>query len=252
MIKVPVFRQRLRRWLLLFSLAAFPVTMSYFSPYVIIDASSQGIVNGSLFVFGLLALSSLVLGRAWCGWLCPAGSIGDRWCAVNNRRTRGGWWNAFKWAIWIPWLGLIAFLAVKAGGYHSLNLTYLTEHGVSVASLQMLVMFFGVVSIISILSLTTGRRGFCHYACWMAPFMIIGQRVQRVLRLPALHLLSRSEDCIHCELCTAGCPMSLNVHGMVQEQQMQSSECILCGTCVDVCPRHVISYAWLSRDSRPD
>ncbi len=242
-------RQRLWRWLLLFSLVLFPVTMNYFSPYIIIDASSQGIVNGSLVVFGIFALSSLVLGRAWCGWLCPAGSIGDRWRAVNDRRTRGGRWNAVKWLIWIPWIGIITFLAVKAGGYRVLNMLYLTEHGISVASLQMLVMFSGVVAVISILSLTTGRRGFCHYACWMAPFMMIGQRVRRTLRLPGLCLRSHVEGCIHCELCTTGCPMSLDVHGMVQAGRMESSECILCGSCVDVCPQQVIDYTWRPQDN---
>ncbi|MBN1877620.1 MAG: hypothetical protein JXA33_25580 [Anaerolineae bacterium] len=35
------------------SLLLFPVIMNYLWPYVIIDGASQGIVNGSLIVFGL-------------------------------------------------------------------------------------------------------------------------------------------------------------------------------------------------------
>lgn len=237
-------RQRLRRGLLLLSLLLFPVTLNYFSPYVVLDAASQGIVNGSLIVFGLLALSSLILGRAWCGWLCPAGAIGDRWCGVVDRRARGGAWNAAKWAIWLPWLGLIAFLAVRAGGYHTVNPLYLTEHGISVASLQSLVILVAVVVVISVLSLAAGRRGFCHYGCWMAPFMILGDRLRRALRFPGLRLRARAEACVHCALCSKDCPMSLDVHRMVQSGRMAASECILCGTCVDTCPQGVIGYAF--------
>lgn len=237
-------RQRLRRGLLFLSLLFFPVTLNYFSPYVVLDAASQGIVNGSLIVFGLLALSSLIFGRAWCGWFCPAGALGDRWRTVIDRRARGGVWNAVKWAIWLPWLGLIAFLAVRAGGYHSVDPLYLTEHGVSVASLQSLVIFVAVVLVISVLSLATGRRGFCHYGCWMAPFMILGERLRRALRLPGLRLRARAQACVHCLLCSKNCPMSLDVHGMVRSGRMAASECILCGTCVDTCPQGVIGYAF--------
>jgi len=248
--KTVAARQKLRGWLLLVSLALFPVTMSYFSPYIIIDSSAHGIINGSFVLFGLLGISSVILGRAWCGWLCPAGAIGDRWRAVTDRRTRGGWWKILKWVIWLPWIGLIAFLAVRGGGYHTVNILRFTWHGISVASLEMIVMFVGVVGIISILSLTTGRRGFCHYSCWMAPFMILGMRLQRILGLPGLHLESHAESCIHCGLCTKGCPMSLDVHEMVQEERIESSDCILCGTCVDTCPKQVIDYAWLRRHKR--
>jgi ferredoxin-type protein NapH len=60
-----------------------PVTINYFSPYVIIDGASQGIVNGSFISFTLMFLSALFVGMLWCGWACPAGepgaTISARW-----------------------------------------------------------------------------------------------------------------------------------------------------------------------------
>lgn len=50
-------RQQLRRGLLIASFALFPVTLNYFSPYLIVESSAQGIVNGSLLVFGAAMLS---------------------------------------------------------------------------------------------------------------------------------------------------------------------------------------------------
>ena len=61
--KRPALRQRARKALLLLSFLAFPITMNYLSPYVIIDGASQGIVNGSLAAFGLMFLSALLFGR---------------------------------------------------------------------------------------------------------------------------------------------------------------------------------------------
>jgi polyferredoxin len=249
---VATARRQVWRWrILLGALVLFPVVFNYLSPYLILDASSRGIINGSFLVFSVLALSAFVVGRAWCGWLCPAGALGEVWAKAKGRPARGGLRNATKWAIWVPWIGLIVFLAVAAGGYHAVNPLYNTEHGVSVSSLPSLVIFCGVLLLISVFSLATGRRGFCHYACWMAPFLILGRKVEQAARWPALHLESQPETCIHCGACTKACPMSLDVRGMVEKGRMENAECILCGTCVDTCPKHVIRYAWRRTRSSP-
>jgi hypothetical protein len=114
-------RQQWRKALLLVSFLLFPLTMNYLSPYVIVDGASMGIVNGSLIAFGLLFLSSLLVGRLWCGWLCPAGALAELCLPINDRPVNGkkiGW---IKWAIWAPWLLLIAAMAAMAGGYRVID-----------------------------------------------------------------------------------------------------------------------------------
>ncbi len=64
-------RQKIRKGLILFSFFLFPAIFYYLSPVLIIQASSQGIINGSFILFSLMFLSSLFLGRAYCGWVCP-------------------------------------------------------------------------------------------------------------------------------------------------------------------------------------
>ncbi len=86
-------RQGIRRTLLLLSFVAFPVTMNYLSPYLIIDGAFNGIVNGSLIVFASMFVGSLLFGRLWCGWVCPAAGIqepllqGERAPRRTPRRT---------------------------------------------------------------------------------------------------------------------------------------------------------------------
>ena len=78
-------RQRLRKALLILAFLSFPVTMNFLSPYVVLDGAMNGILNGSLVMFGLIFLASLFLGRAWCGWVCPGAGMQEMLEPVNNR-----------------------------------------------------------------------------------------------------------------------------------------------------------------------
>ncbi|KWX89501.1 4Fe-4S ferredoxin, partial [Paenibacillus riograndensis] len=70
-------KQTLRKTLLLLSMLLFPVTLNYFSPYLIIQGSFAGIATGSCLLFAALFGSSLWFGRAFCSWVCPAGGLQD-------------------------------------------------------------------------------------------------------------------------------------------------------------------------------
>ena len=238
-------RQRIRKGMIIFSLLSFPVIMNYFSPYVIIDGAMQGIVNASLIVFGLQFLSALFMGRLWCGWVCPAGGLGEVLFPVNNKRvSRKVDW--IKWLIWVPWLSIIVMLVVRAGGYREVNLLHLTDSGISIDEPFKYIIYYIVVGIFFALSVIVGRRASCHTICWMAPFMILGRKLRNLFAWPALRLEADTRACINCKRCTRECPMSLDVNAMVQAGAMENSECVLCGSCVDICPKDVIHYAFSS------
>ncbi|MDD3819420.1 MAG: 4Fe-4S binding protein, partial [Actinomycetota bacterium] len=213
----------------------------------IIDGASQGIVAGSFITFALLFLVSLFLGRAFCGWVCPAGGV-QEWCfAVNNKKARGGRFNWIKYFIWVPWVSSIIVMAILAGGFRTVNPLHLTETGISVSEPAAYILYFTVVGLFVSLSFTTGKRAFCHYVCWMAPFMVIGTKIKNFFKLASLHLEASSDKCKQCTTCYKNCPMSLEVNKMVQSGSMENTECILCGTCVDNCPEGVIRYSWRHR-----
>jgi ferredoxin-type protein NapH len=238
-----VFRQRLRRTLILTALLLFPLTINYLSPYLIIDGAAQGIVNGSFILFTLLFLSSLFLGRSWCSWICPGGGLGEACFYITDKKVsqKGNW---IKWLIWIPWMGVIIFLLISAGGILQIKPFYMMENYISIDRPEGFIIYYFVVILIALLSLTLGRRAFCHYACWMAPFLIIGRKLRNFLGFPALKIASEEEKCIDCKLCTQNCPMSLDVNALVHKTSMEHSECILCGNCVDTCPHDVIHYGF--------
>lgn len=243
-------RQRIRKALVLVAFLSFPITMNFLSPYVIIDGAMNGVVNGSLIMFGLMFLSSLLLGRAWCGWVCPGAGMQEIVEPVNNQKVNGAKLDWIKWLIWIPWISLIVWLALSAGGYQRVDFFHLTEDGISVAgSADRPIMFayfiyYIVIGLFVVLAAVVGRRAGCHTICWMAPFMMIGRWIRNRFAWPSLRLAANSSTCNDCKLCTRTCPMSLDVSGMVKAEKMEHAECILCGTCVDNCTKKSIRYSF--------
>jgi ferredoxin-type protein NapH len=233
-------RQKARVALLIVSALLFPVTFYYLSPYVILMGAGEGIVSGSFVVFGAMFVSALIFGRAFCGWICPAGAVGEACARLHDRRITRRWIDRIKYTIWLPWVGLIAYLATRSGGLTRVEFAYQTWHGISLASWQAAFVFAVVLVLIVGLALLVGRRGFCHTACWMAPFMILGRALRDRLRLPGLRLSARSSECIACGACTRACPMSLDVQSMVETGSMTATECVLCARCADRCPKGVI------------
>lgn len=244
MLKQLPTRQRIRKGLVLFVFLTFPITMNFLSPYVIIDGAMNGILNGSAVMFGLMFISALFLGRAWCGWVCPGSVMGDIAEPLNNRAVNPDKIAWAKWLLWIPWVSIIVWLLIRAGGYSSVNLLHLTESGVSVDAPEKYLIYFIVIGLFVGLAAMFGRRTGCHTICWMAPFMIIGRWISNRFAWPSLRLKADASACSDCKRCVYNCPMSLNVNEMVQNGKMENSDCILCGTCIDNCSKSVIRYAF--------
>lgn len=237
-------RQRFRRGLVLVSFLLFPVTMYYFSPYLIIEGAAQGIVSGSMIMFGLQFASALVVGRAFCAWVCPAAGLQEACTLARDRRLKRGRKDWIKYFIWVPWVGGIIAAAAAAGGLRTVDPFLQTTYGISIAAPEQYVTYYFFLALIAGLAFTAGRRAFCHYVCWMAPFMVVGRRLRNTAAWPSLRLRVEPESCHDCKTCTKNCPMSLDVNAMVARGSMEDAECILCGTCVDSCPNDVLRFGF--------
>ena len=236
-------RQKIRNGIILFSFFLFPAFFYYLSPVVIIRATLNGIINGSFIVFVLMFIISLVLGRAYCGWVCPAAGCQEAIFLSREKNVRKG--DYIKWIIWVPWISAIALLAINRGGYEKIDFFYRTTYGFSIGDVSALIAYFCVLLFLIVLpAFIFGRRSFCHHICWMAPFMILGRKIRNRFRWASLQLTADSEQCDHCHTCTENCPMSLPVERMVKTNKMEHTECILCGSCIDGCESDAIEYAF--------
>jgi ferredoxin-type protein NapH len=236
-------RQKIRKGIILATFLLLPAIFYYFSPYLIIMGASEGVISGSFIVFAALFLSALFLGRGFCAWFCPLAGIQEASFLVRDRKINNKY-NWIRYIIWVPWIAIIIFMAVSAGGFKKVDFFYQTTFGFSISDVYALFMYLIVVITTITLSYSVGKRALCHYGCWMSPFMIGGRKLRNIFKWPSLRLRIEIEKCIDCKTCTKNCPMSLDVNGMVKNNKMENPECILCGTCIDLCKKEVIKYSF--------
>lgn len=60
-------RQRMRRRLVVASAILLPITLNYFSPYLMTTGAAIGIITGSFILWLVWSVAALFAGRAACG-----------------------------------------------------------------------------------------------------------------------------------------------------------------------------------------
>ena len=129
-------RQRIRRTIIFISFLLNPITAWYFSPYLIIMAASEHIMNGSFIVFMSLLIFSEFFGRAFCGYLCPAGGLQECVARCNDKSAKQGWRNKIKYVIWILWISAIVVTFILGKNHVTIDPFFMTDHGISVTEIH--------------------------------------------------------------------------------------------------------------------
>ncbi|HBG65883.1 MAG TPA: 4Fe-4S ferredoxin [Treponema sp.] len=240
-MKAARFR-RLRHFTLIVSMLLFPVTIWYFSPYLIIMAALRHIINGSFITFTLMFVLGMFFGRLWCGFFCPTGGMSECFESFSPKTPRQGWRNSIKYAVWALWLSGVIVCHVLGKGDYSVQPFFMTDHGISVSNIYAYVIYYGIVLLFLIPALVHGKRANCHYICWMAPFMILGYKAGRALHLPQLRIQADTARCTGCGACHKVCPMGLDARSCSQGGEIRNAECILCGECAAACRNDVLRY----------
>lgn len=186
-------------------------------------------------------LVSLLLGRVFCGWICPMNTlleIVDKgrgllgWLEIRQRDVRFSLWN--KYVILAIALGLVAITSVPF-----LALIYPP----AVLSREMHTLAFGgslgaglyLILAICAFELLVSKRWWCRYMCpGGAVYSLLGRwRAVRVRRDVA--------RCTQCGDCVRACqfdlrPMLVTTTGM---------ECTNCAACISGCDYHALSYQFV-------
>ena len=183
-----------------------------------------------IFVLAFL-LVTVVLGRVWCGWLCPQTTLSDvaEWTArrlglkVKHNRLHGHLSSRFLLqGIYL----LLAFLLASNLIWYfippRLFFTRLVTFDLHYATW----ITFILTGLLVYLDLAMVRRLMCSDFC---PY----GRIQTALVDKAtlsLHLPdSELERCIECDSCVRSCPMEIDI------RQGYQVECTNCGRCLDAC-----------------
>ncbi|MDF2841402.1 MAG: hypothetical protein K0Q99_2174 [Clostridia bacterium] len=231
-----------RRLFLFMMFLLLPVTLNYFSPYIIIDGLANGILAGAFFVWLLMFTSSLFVGRAFCSHVCPYGGLQMTVdLAYNKPLKEVSWLRILRNVLGVLWISSIVILTAVNVGSLRIDFLYLTESFVSADNLLKLIGYYVIVFALLIFPLLLGKRASCHYLCPMTILNVIGTKLKNVLNYPSLKLTAASAKCTGCQQCNKVCPMSLDVSRMVKLNNLDSLDCILCGECCSICKNGVLA-----------
>lgn len=233
-------------------------TLSPVEPAEAMEFSKTGVVNAGVVFFSLAILSTLVLGRFFCGWGCHLIALQDlcRWLlgkiGIRPRpfRSRLLAWAplfAFFYMFILPLLDPAREDAGGAGGAEQLRLTteafWATFPGWIIGGVTFLVCGFLIVYFL-------GSKGFCTYGC---PYGGIFYLVDRA----AVGRIRVTDACEGCGHCTAVCSSNVRVHQEVRDFGMVVDPgCMKCMDCVSVCPHGALYFGFgrpaaLSRKRTP-
>lgn len=192
-------------------------------------------------VLGIPLLATLLFGRIYCGWVCPAGALqeivhyGRLAVKVPPRVDR-----YLKYLKYVAFVALIA--AVRMAGepvFEGIDpFRVAFDRGgellptVALAAILLLSVFV--------------YRPWCRYLCPIAVPFALASRVSFLRLAPAA-------SCVGCKLCVKACPsQSLSVAGEPRRLEVDASECLACGECRPACRKGALKVSLPSLFRRRD
>ncbi len=195
----------------------------------VIAASQQ--FAPTLLIGGLVGLASIVLlGRVFCGWLCPG-----RWMF-----NRGNWRSSepFKYRGWIQ--GALAGGAIGlAAVCHTPVFCVICPAGVVCRGAIAAGTGGSLLPALGWISAIMGTEWFSRRS-WCRDLCPLGGAISLVSRLnPFLKFKANPERCRPCLACEKACPEGMNIG-----RAGDISTCIKCFACQSVCPREAVEFQW--------
>jgi polyferredoxin len=204
-------------------------------------------------ILALAFLMSLLLKKAFCGWVCPIGTISEATYRLGRRLLK----RDFKLPSWLDYpLRSLKYLLMGFFLYAILwemtsqdVLAFLHTPYWKVADLKMLKFFLNpsmlTIEILAVLVIASFflKSPWCRYLC---PY---GAVLGLLSLASPLKVKREPQKCTGCHKCTQVCPAYLRVEDM---QVVHSVECIGCLDCVSDCPANgALNVAVASKKVQP-
>jgi len=192
------------------------------------------------YFLGLLGVSALVFGRAFCGWGCPMGLVEEALGRVSRPRLErlAGFVKADRWLKWMKWPGLAvviflifalnypadrahAYVVRTASGFDLASVKVAWAMGVSDYWVRALLLGGALVGAVVVM------RAWCRYLCPLGATLGLFNKISLVK-------LSRDESqCQDCGQFPRDC---------VHHTTPGTTDCIICGDCLEGCPADAVSF----------
>jgi NAD-dependent dihydropyrimidine dehydrogenase PreA subunit len=177
---------------------------------------------GGFFMAILFSASVLLVGPAWCSWLCYIGAWDDRLSRAVKKPTPLPGWR--------PWMriGIVVLVFAVAFGLGRLGLS-----GVTAAWLAAGFGLFGV----GVMVFWSRRNGNMVHCTTYCPMGWVATRLGKV----SPWRLKISDGCTDCGACTPACRYDA-LYPQDVLNRVPGEACTLCGDCVTNCPTGSLQY----------
>lgn len=221
-------------------------------------AVRSGIFVGPLLWLGaLLALAAaFLLGRIFCGWLCPYGFFSEMVFALRQKLSPA---KKDKWSAKIAWLSrviifLAGLVAVFFWGYPFIGLismpgelSLLPLDLWASASLSAILLVCTLPLLALALEFAFGKRLWCRYVCPQS--VLLGASAGLLPeKCPGLRVDYDVHKCT-CgkeSPCRAACSLALNPR---KKNGPERRDCMMCGDCLRVCASYGQALSWRGKKS---
>lgn len=194
------------------------------------------------YIFGIIILFGLLLGRTICGFLCPAGLLQELAYKIKTPKVKKSKitrvFSYFKYVLLIFLVVLVPLLFKAPGFCEYICPVGTLEGGVGLLSnkvneglLKILGPLFTwkfIVLVLVVVGSIFFYRFFCRFLC------PLGAIYGFFCRIALLGVKLDKNKCTDCGLCISACEMDIKTVG--------DHECIHCGKCISVCPTKAISW----------
>ena len=182
---------------------------------------------------------SLVAGRAFCGWMCPLGTLQDMFAAWARRlsgekNTPRGKKSRARFPIQVPpqvdkWLRYLKYLVLALIVIASAMTVYPPLHDIcpalAIFSFRWNTPLLGIVLLIFVLSSMLIKRFSCKYLCPLGAALAIFNKISPI------HITIDQDNCTNCGRCENECPVDIPAI----PENIRSAECIRCLECIETC-----------------
>lgn len=168
----------------------------------------------------VLVLATLFMGRFFCGWICPVGTLSD---FIPKTKRKLSSLYRFKYYF------LVFLLVLSVFGINLLiisdPLVIFTRSLTFVTQVRVPILLVFIVVLVAVL----GERFWCRIICPLGALL----GVFSVFKIVNLHI---QENCTQCTRCSRVCPTDA-----IHDYNVKKTECTLCFECVVKCPQHAIA-----------
>ena len=196
-------------------------------------------------VLGLMAGFGVLVGRFFCGWVCPMGLLQDLLHSIPSPKLRLPFFLRWlKYAFLVIGVGVVAYWAGKDVLYFfcadrpvaTLEVALPPMIGANDWTLDTWRILRLSVLVVVLVLVFFNLRGFCKVMCPVGALVAFANKFS----LLSLHL--DPGKCIHCGKCDKSCPMGVPVEACSRTGRAinRHTECIECLTCEQVCPVNAI------------